>query len=582
MASLRCGLPAERLKLLTSFDQLGLAESLLRAIVAEGYEQPTPIQAQGIPAVLGGRDLVGIAQTGTGKTAAFVLPILQHLAAVDGRPAPKTCRALILAPTRELAIQIGDNIRCYSRYMRITHAVVIGGANPRPQALRLAGGVDIVVATPGRLLDHMSTGVVSLSQTAQVVLDEADQMLDMGFIPAIRKIMAKVADERQTMLFSATMPPEIRKLAADFMGEPIEVSVAPAARPIESIDQRVMHLPGGDKRGVLVTLLRQPEVERAIVFTRTKRGADKVAQTLAGAGISVDALHGNKSQGQRQRTLDGFRRGKLTVLVATDIAARGIDVDDVSHVVNFELPHVPEAYVHRIGRTARAGKSGQAISLCAHDERRLLRDIEKLTGKPLTVESAPEGAEVIASPPPIDYDRARREDRGERAHRGERGPRRPRAERSFSDDRQPREDQEIWADSEPRKERPPRAERQPRSERQPRADRPARPDRAPRPERQRREDRPEQARYDSLSGENGPEAPKQQRRKPAGAKFGPKKFSSDKPRNGESANGDRPRRNRGSKPGGAKSANGPRKERRDNGPSDRQGLTRMLGNNKAA
>ncbi len=403
----KCEAPAERLNLLTSFDQLGLAEPLLRAVTAEGYTQPTPIQIKGIPAVLTGSDLVGIAQTGTGKTAAFVLPMLHRLAEMEGRPAPKTCRALILAPTRELAVQIADNIRSYSRYMRCTHAVVIGGANPRPQALKLSGGVDIVIATPGRLLDHMSTGIIRLGETTQVVLDEADQMLDMGFIPAIRKIMAKVAKERQTMLFSATMPPAIRALANDFMTAPVEVSVSPTARPIESIAQQVMHMDGGAKRGVLVALVQRPEVDRAIVFTRTKRGADKVAQVLAGAGISVDALHGNKSQGQRQRTLDNFRRGRLTVLVATDIAARGIDVDDISHVINFELPHVPEAYVHRIGRTARAGKSGAAIALCAHDERRLLRDIERLTGKPLTVVDAPEGVH-IATPVPLTTDSADR------------------------------------------------------------------------------------------------------------------------------------------------------------------------------
>ena len=517
--------------LLTSFDQLGLAEPLLRAVTAEGYETPTPIQAKAIPAVLRGRDLIGIAQTGTGKTAAFVLPILHRLAEAQGRPAPKTCRALILAPTRELAVQIADNIRSYSRYMRVTHAVVIGGANPRPQALKLAGGVDIVVATPGRLMDHMSTGVVSLNQTMQVVLDEADQMLDMGFIPAIRKIMAKVNRERQTMLFSATMPPEIRKLAADFMGEPVEVSVAPGSRPIESITQRVIHLPGGAKRGVLVSLLREPEVERAIVFTRTKRGADKVAQTLAGAGISVDALHGNKSQGQRQRTLDGFRRGRLSVLVATDIAARGIDVDDISHVFNFELPHVPEAYVHRIGRTARAGKSGQAISLCAHDERRLLRDIERLTGKALTVETAPEAAEVIAAPPPIDYDR------------------------------------------------PARGERPPRGDRQDRGGRPAR---GPRPE---RAERPAYARPTEAPAVEGAtaEAPKRTKYKPAAAKFGPRKPGANKGNAGGAPNGERPRRDRNGKPGGFKQGGGPKKDNREGGgSSDRQGLTRMLGSDKAA
>ena len=384
---------------MTTFDELGLAEPILRAVTAEGYTQPTPIQAKGIPAVLTGRDLLGIAQTGTGKTAAFVLPILHRLAEEGKRPAEKTAHALIVVPTRELAEQIGDSIRSYSRHMRVTHAVVIGGANPRTQAAKLARGVDIIVATPGRLLDHMKARVVSLSQIRQVVMDEADQMLDMGFIPAIRQIMAKVNTERQTMLFSATMPKEIRRLADDFMNDPLEVSVSPVSKPIDTIDQRVMHLDGGAKRGVLVSLLREDDVGRAIVFTRTKRGADRVAQTVASAGFTADALHGNKSQGQRQRTLDAFRSGRLQVLIATDIAARGIDVDDISHVVNFDLPMVPEAYVHRIGRTARAGKSGQAISLCAHDERRLLRDIEKVTGKTLRVVQAPEAAEVIEQRP---------------------------------------------------------------------------------------------------------------------------------------------------------------------------------------
>lgn len=383
---------------MTTFNDLGLAEPILRAVSAEGYTSPTPIQAQGIPAVLSGRDLVGIAQTGTGKTAAFVLPLLHRLAAENRRPAEKTAHALILAPTRELAEQIGESIRSYSRHMHVTHAVVIGGANPRTQAAKLSRGVDIIVATPGRLLDHMQARVVSLSQVRQVVLDEADQMLDMGFIPAIRKIMAKVNPERQTLLFSATMPKEIRRLADDFMGEPLEVSVAPASKPIETIDQTVMHLDGGAKRGVLVSLLQQGDMDRTIVFTRTKRGADRVARTVAGAGIKADALHGNKSQNQRQRTLDAFRKGKLQVLIATDIAARGIDIDDISHVVNFDLPMVPEAYVHRIGRTARAGRSGQAISLCAHDERKLLRQIEKLTGKGLRAVDPPPPADVPEGP----------------------------------------------------------------------------------------------------------------------------------------------------------------------------------------
>ncbi|MQX35628.1 DEAD/DEAH box helicase [Roseospira navarrensis] len=373
---------------MTLFDDLGLAEPLLRAVKAEGYTHPTPIQAQVIPALLAGRDVVGIAQTGTGKTAAFVLPLLQAVAARTRRPAARRCHALVLVPTRELAGQVADSVRAYGRHTRPSVAVVIGGARPGPQIRALAGGVDLVIATPGRLLDHMSTGAVSLDATDTVVLDEADQMLDLGFMPAIRRVMAALPKERRTVLLSATMPKPIRALAADFLTDPAEISVAPAARPIERIAQTVVHVDGAAKREILVDLLAVPEVERAIVFTRTKRGADRVSQHLQKAGLAADAIHGNKSQSQRERTLAAFRKGGVSVLVATDIAARGIDIDDVSHVVNFELPNVPESYVHRIGRTARAGKSGTAISLCDREERGLLRDIERLIGRSI---DAPDG-----------------------------------------------------------------------------------------------------------------------------------------------------------------------------------------------
>ncbi len=368
---------------LTTFTDLGLAEVILRAVAEEGYTTPTPIQQNVIPAVMDGHDVLGIAQTGTGKTAAFVLPLLNALLKNNERPAERTCKALILAPTRELANQIGQCIRTYGKHMRVSVAVIVGGAAQSPQIRALSRGVDIVVATPGRLMDHMGTGAVKLFGTHMVVLDEADQMLDMGFIPAIRKIMGALPIKRQTLLLSATMPPAIRGLANDFLRSPKEIAVAPAARPVDRIQQRVMLMESGAKRGALVSVLNEADVERAIVFTRTKRGADRVEAHLEEAGISSGAIHGNKSQSQRERALAAFRDGRIKVLVATDIAARGIDVDGITHVVNFELPNIPESYVHRIGRTARAGASGVAISFCDSSERAFLRDIEKLIGKTL-------------------------------------------------------------------------------------------------------------------------------------------------------------------------------------------------------
>ncbi len=364
---------------MTKFTDLGLNEILLRALTQEGYETPTSIQAQAIPYLMQGRDLLGIAQTGTGKTAAFALPILERLLADRRKPAPFTARALILAPTRELAAQIADSFRAYGNLFRPSVGVIVGGVSHRPQIDMLARGLDILVATPGRLLDHIGSGRVKLATTEVLVLDEADHMLDLGFIVPIRQIVAKLPKARQTLLFSATMPKEISGLAQDMLKDPAQVSVTPVASTAERVDQHVFLIDSGAKRDFLVELMRGEKVERAIVFTRTKRGADRVAQHLESAGVGADAIHGNKSQSQRIRALDGFRRGRTRVLVATDIAARGIDVDGVSHVVNFELPEVPEAYVHRIGRTARAGASGCAISLCDNGERALLRDIEKLT-----------------------------------------------------------------------------------------------------------------------------------------------------------------------------------------------------------
>jgi ATP-dependent RNA helicase RhlE len=378
---------------LTTFSDLGLAESLLRAVAAEGYETPTAIQVAAIPHGLAGDDLLGIAQTGTGKTAAFVLPMLQCLAAEATKPQPKSCRALILAPTRELAAQILDCIRAYGKFMKLTATLVVGGVKPGPQIVALARGVDILVATPGRLLDHMSTGAVRIDAVRTVVLDEADQMLDLGFMPAIRRIMAKTPKARQTQLFSATMPPAIRALANDFLKSPKEVQATPVSRPIERITQRVIATSAEEKRAVLTEILKTEAKGRTIVFTRTKHGADRVTKHLNAAGLSAVAIHGNKSQNQRTRALDGFKSAEIRILVATDIAARGIDVDGIEHVVNFELPNVPEVYVHRIGRTARAGADGIAITLCDPMERKLLRDIERLIGRTLLQDGHAPGVE---------------------------------------------------------------------------------------------------------------------------------------------------------------------------------------------
>ncbi|WP_319413796.1 DEAD/DEAH box helicase [uncultured Cohaesibacter sp.] len=385
------------------FSDLGLAEPILRALEAQGYAEPTPIQSQGIPVALKGKDILGIAQTGTGKTASFVLPILDRLARNDKRPTPKATEALILAPTRELVAQIAENIRAYSKNMRVSVSIVVGGVKPSPQIRKLASGSHIVVATPGRLLDHINNGHLTLSNTNYVVLDEADHMLDLGFIPDIRRIMKQLPKKRQTLLFSATMPNQIKALGQDFQNRPTEIAVATVSKPIERISQSVQLLDQASKRTALTSILSEQDVERAIVFTRTKRGADRVSQHLQKAGLQATAIHGNKSQGQRVRALASFKSGEINIMVATDIAARGIDIDDVSHVINFELPEVPEAYVHRIGRTARAGKKGTAISLCDPSEVKLLREIEKLIGNALPAEKSenysPLDLEIPDTPP---------------------------------------------------------------------------------------------------------------------------------------------------------------------------------------
>ncbi|MGI9373309.1 MAG: DEAD/DEAH box helicase [Hyphomicrobiales bacterium] len=369
----------------TTFAGLGLSETLLRALDKANYTTPTPIQTQAIPELINKHDLLGIAQTGTGKTAAFALPLLQNLDKHKLQAKPRCALSLILTPTRELGIQIADNIKIYSQNMRLNLSIVIGGVKTRPQIKSLQRGSDILVATPGRLLDLINQGHIDLRDTQHLILDEADRMLDMGFIHDVRKIVSKLPKQRQTILFSATMPPAIAKLANELLENPKRVEIASKSVAVDRIVQEVHHLDAGAKHQQLATLLAAPDMERVIVFTRTKRGADKVTRKLNGADINAEALHGNKSQNARQRTLARFRKGGTRVLVATDIASRGIDVDDITHVINFELPNVPEDYVHRIGRTARAGSNGTAISLCDISELKNLRSIEKLIKKQLTI-----------------------------------------------------------------------------------------------------------------------------------------------------------------------------------------------------
>ena len=385
---------------LTSFSELRLAEPILKALNDEGYTGPTPIQAKAIPPVMEGRDLLGIAQTGTGKTAAFALPILHRLAA-NPRPAPrKGCRVLVLSPTRELASQIAESFRAYGRHLGVSVAVVFGGVGHRPQIQALARGVDVLVAAPGRLLDLMEQRAADISGTEVFVLDEADQMLDLGFVKPIRRIVSHLSHRRQNLFFSATMPNEIAGLANELLKEPVKVAVTPVATTAERVSQRVILIEATKKRALLAELLAAPDMERTLVFTRTKRGADRVARHLEGGGTKVAAIHGNKSQRQREMALEDFKHGRINVLVATDIAARGIDVDLVTHVVNYELPEVPEAYVHRIGRTARAGASGTAISLCDAAERDLLRGIERVTRQKIPHEDRRNDPAIVADKTP--------------------------------------------------------------------------------------------------------------------------------------------------------------------------------------
>jgi len=369
----------ERTHLLTSFQDFGLAEPIARALSEENYVTPTPIQAQTIPTALTGRDVVGIAQTGTGKTASFALPILHRLLEHRIKPQPKTTRVLVLSPTRELSGQILDSFNAYGRHIRLSSTLAIGGVPMGRQVRSLMQGVEVLVATPGRLLDLVQSNGLKLGSVEFLVLDEADRMLDMGFINDIRKIVAKLPIKRQTLFFSATMPKDIAELADSMLRDPARVAVTPVSSTVERIQQRIIQVDFAAKPAFLAKLLKQEPVNRALVFTRTKHGADKVVKTLEKAGIPASAIHGNKSQNHRERTLALFRSGDIRTLVATDIAARGIDVDGITHVINFDLPNVPETYVHRIGRTARAGAEGTAISLVAGgEELAYLRDIERL------------------------------------------------------------------------------------------------------------------------------------------------------------------------------------------------------------
>ncbi|MCC6981841.1 MAG: DEAD/DEAH box helicase [Bauldia sp.] len=374
---------------MTSFNDLGLNGPILRALEDERHTIPTPIQAQAIPHVMAGRDILGIAQTGTGKTAAFALPILHRLSNTKRGANPRSVRVLVLSPTRELSTQILERFQAYGRHFQFRSALVIGGTPIGKQIRAMAQGNDVVIATPGRLLDLVEQRALSLSEVEVLVLDEVDQMLDLGFIHAIRAIAAKLPKVRQNLFFSATMPPEIQKLAEQLLTDPVRVAVTPVAKTADRISQQVMHVEGGGKAAALAGILRDPAVERTLVFTRTKHGADKVVRSLNQARIAAEAIHGNKSQPQRDRTMNAFRAGKIRVLVATDIAARGIDVENISHVIQYDLPHVPESYVHRIGRTARAGAGGQAIVLVSREERPLLRAVEKLIRQSIPVIGAP-------------------------------------------------------------------------------------------------------------------------------------------------------------------------------------------------
>ncbi len=386
-----------------TFNDLGLIDPILHALNEEGYINPTPIQQAAIPILLKGNDLIGCAQTGTGKTAAFAIPILQQLAALQTKGGmAKDIKTLILTPTRELAIQIGESFGAYGKNLRLRHTVIFGGVSQHSQVQALQRGVDILIATPGRLLDLIDQRFVHLHHLSIFVLDEADRMLDMGFIHDVKKVIARLPRHRQTLLFSATMPQEIQQLANSILTNPQKVEVTPVSSTAETIDQSVYFVDKAKKRDLLIHVLKDEHIKNALVFTRTKHGADKVVKDLVKAGITAEAIHGNKSQNARQRALQNFKEGKIRTLIATDIAARGIDIDELSHVINYELPNIPESYVHRIGRTGRAGLSGKAIAFCEREEFPFLKDIQKLIGKQVPVVSehpfAMESGAIMPSP----------------------------------------------------------------------------------------------------------------------------------------------------------------------------------------
>jgi ATP-dependent RNA helicase RhlE len=407
-----------------TFEELKLAEPLLRAVKQEGYTTPTPIQNQAIPPALEGRDVLGCAQTGTGKTAAFALPILQRLSMgpsktpAHGRP----IRALILTPTRELASQIVESFQAYGRFTKLTWAVIFGGVGQNPQEQALRRGVDVLVATPGRLLDLMSQGLVSYKALEVFVLDEADRMLDMGFIHDVKRVIAQLPAKRQTLFFSATMPPEIQALSKSLLKDPAKVEVVPQSTTAEKVDQKLYFVEREQKRHLLVHLLGDTTIRRALVFTRTKHGANRVTKQLTAARITAEAIHGNKSQNARERALDSFKDGSCRVLVATDIAARGIDIDGITHVINFDLPNIPESYVHRIGRTGRAGAAGIALSFCDAEERAYLKDIERTIRRhvPVVADHPFRSGSSAPAPTALGEAQARPAQEGERSHSGPR------------------------------------------------------------------------------------------------------------------------------------------------------------------
>jgi ATP-dependent RNA helicase RhlE len=448
-----------------SFQDLKLIEPLLKAVKEENYTTPTPIQAQAIPIILSRKDLLGCAQTGTGKTAAFAIPMLQLLCEDASRITPETglrahrpIKALILTPTRELAIQIGDSFAAYGRYTGMEHLVIFGGVPQQSQVQALRKGIDILVATPGRLLDLIDQRHVQLKDIAYFVLDEADRMLDMGFVHDVKKVIAKLPQKKQSLFFSATMPPEAQKLSASILVNPLKVEVTPVSSTAETIRQSIYFVGRKDKKSLLLHILKTQPITTALVFTRTKHGADKVAQGLTRAGVRAEAIHGNKSQNARQRALLNFKSRQTRILVATDIAARGIDIDELTHVINFELPNVPETYVHRIGRTGRAGASGTALSFCDAEEKEFLRDIEKLIGlKVPVVNDHPHPLDnYVEAPPARNESSQQRRDNGQRKDNGQRRDNSQRRDHGQRNDNAQRKDNAHRRDSSQRRDNPQR------------------------------------------------------------------------------------------------------------------------------